>query len=241
MLPAGIAVGSGCVIDSYGGTSRQMDVVLYEKALCPVYSVNDDPATTYYPCEGVLAVGEVKSALGSAELEDAFAKIASVKQLRRFVQPSDDATPFRAYGSSLSIQGTEEQAFNEDKPLDQIFGFCIADRLILKAETACERYGEFANQTGVRLSPNLIVTLDDHVLCPLDVSEPHKPKIMVSAAEANTIYCVTYPPGVFQFLLSRVYTVYRQGRTVEEVAFDRYFATRGRLSLPRDGASSPLN
>ena len=143
LLPAGIAVGSGCVIDSYGGTSRQMDVVLYEEALCPVYSVNDDPATTYYPCEGVLAVGEVKSALGSAELEDAFAKIASAKELRRFVQPSDDATPFRTYGSPLSIQGTEEQAFNEDKPLDQIFGFCIAGRLNLKAETACRKYVEF--------------------------------------------------------------------------------------------------
>ena len=43
LLPNGVAVGSGCVIDSYGGTSRQMDVVLYEEQFCPVYSINDDP------------------------------------------------------------------------------------------------------------------------------------------------------------------------------------------------------
>ena len=79
LLPNGIAVGSGCVIDSYGGTSRQMDVVLYEKHLCPVYSINEDPATTYYPCEGVIAIGEIKSRMASTDLEDTFAKIASVK------------------------------------------------------------------------------------------------------------------------------------------------------------------
>ena len=31
VLPRGIAVGSGCVIDSYGNCSRQQDVVLYER------------------------------------------------------------------------------------------------------------------------------------------------------------------------------------------------------------------
>ena len=60
ILPQGIAVGSGFVIDSYGGTSRQCDVVLYERDICPVFSVNNTPETTYYPCEGVIAVGEVK-------------------------------------------------------------------------------------------------------------------------------------------------------------------------------------
>ena len=48
LLPAGIAVGSGCVIDSYGGTSRQMDVVLYEKQLCPVYRRSKSKLST--PC-----------------------------------------------------------------------------------------------------------------------------------------------------------------------------------------------
>ena len=83
ILPQGIAVGSGFVIDSYGGTSRQSDVVLYERDICPVFTVNDTPETTHYPCEGVIAVGEIKSAIATKDLTDAFQKAESVKQLRR--------------------------------------------------------------------------------------------------------------------------------------------------------------
>ena len=61
ILPRGIGVGSGCVIDSFGSTSRQMDIVLYEQDICPVYAVNQDPASTYYPCEGVMAVGKSRA------------------------------------------------------------------------------------------------------------------------------------------------------------------------------------
>ena len=59
ILSRGIAVGSGCVIDSYGNVSRQQDVVLYEREICPVFSINDTPEARYCPCEGVIAVGEV--------------------------------------------------------------------------------------------------------------------------------------------------------------------------------------
>ena len=67
-----------------------MDIVLYEKDFCPVYSVNRDPSTTYYPCEGVIAVGEIKSRITSEELEDIFNKIASVKRLRRYTRLLED-------------------------------------------------------------------------------------------------------------------------------------------------------
>ena len=83
ILPRGIAVGSGCVIDTHGRTSRQQDIVLYERDICPVFSINDTPETTYYPCEGVIAVGEVKSTLNRERLTDAFQKVESVKRLRR--------------------------------------------------------------------------------------------------------------------------------------------------------------
>ena len=85
VLPRGIAVGEGFVIDSYGATSRQQDVILYERDICPVFSINRTPQTTYYPCEGVIAVGEIKSSLDRDSLQDAFQKVASVKRLRRHV------------------------------------------------------------------------------------------------------------------------------------------------------------
>ena len=252
LLPAGIGVGSGCVIDSYGGTSRQIDVVLYEKHLCPVYSINDDPASTYYPCEGVIAVGEIKSALASSGLQDAFAKIASVKKLQRHAKRSihpalaelefEPTVSFRKYGSSLAAEADESEEFDQAaNPFDQIFGFCLAGRLDLRANTLCERYVQMLKKHGAGLSPNLIVTLDDQVLCPLRVAaDDGNPTIVISAAEGNAVYCVQRPQGAFQFLLSRIYTVYRRGRTVEEVAFDRYFATDGQLQLPGGGAVKEL-
>ena len=83
ILPRGIAVGEGFVIDSEGGTSKQTDMILYERDICPKFSINNTPGTTFYPCEGVIAVGEVKSTLDRRTLRDAFEKIASVKKLQR--------------------------------------------------------------------------------------------------------------------------------------------------------------
>ena len=61
LLPAGVGIGYGLVIDSLVNVSRQMDLVLYEKNLCPVFTINEDEETSFYPCEGVIAVGEVKT------------------------------------------------------------------------------------------------------------------------------------------------------------------------------------
>ena len=82
LLPAGLEIGSGCVIDVHGSTSRQFDVVLHE-SLCPVFCVNETPETTYFPCEGVVAVGEIKSRIGSREVQDVLAKVASLRKLKR--------------------------------------------------------------------------------------------------------------------------------------------------------------
>ena len=98
LLPNGVAVGSGCVIDSYGSTSRQLDVVLYEEQFCPVYSINDDPTTTYYPCEGVIAVREIKSTIASGEIYDIFSKVESAKRLRRHVVADGPPVPYRRSG-----------------------------------------------------------------------------------------------------------------------------------------------
>ena len=139
--------------------------------------------------------------------------------------------------------GTRTEEFNQDsKPFDQIFGFSLAGSLGLKPRTLCAKYVEWAAQNGPALSPNLIVTLDDNqVLSPLRIPpQRHNPEIAISAQDANAIYCVGRPEGGFQFLLSRIYTAYRQGRTVEEIAFDRYFAKDGQLTLPDDGTVADL-
>ena len=87
LLPLGIGVGSGFVIDSDGNTSRQPDIVLYEEDICPVFRLNESHEGSFYPCEGVFAVGEIKSTIGSKETQDIIEKIASVRKLNRFAFP----------------------------------------------------------------------------------------------------------------------------------------------------------
>ena len=249
LLPRGVGVGSGCIIDSYGNTSRQMDVVLFEKEICPVFSINDDPASTYYPCEGVIAVGEVKTAIDSGELGDIFKKIKSVRGLRRFTRLSPSRAPnieayvaFRKYGSLLSGAAPKPGDYNQGlHPSDQIYGFALAGRLDLSLDTLCERFVGLASATGYVLSPNLVVALDGSVLCPMSIPpDRHNPSIAMSTQEANSIYGVLHSNRSFPFLLARLQAMYTTGRTVAAVAFDRYFAEDGVLALPSDGAVRTL-
>ena len=149
LLPRGIVVGSGFVIDSYGATSSQTDIVLYERDICPVFSINDTPGTTYYPCEGVIAVGQVKSTLTKTLLDDEFKKIASVKRLQRY--PVHDFMPHpttgapiilkRSYGNIRNpsiIDVGEKKASSASR---QIFGFLVAGHSRMSTDTlrACLR------------------------------------------------------------------------------------------------------
>ena len=251
ILPAGIGVGSGCIIDSYGKTSRQMDVILYEKNICPVYSINDTPETTYYPCEGVVAVGEIKSSLDSSELEDIFVKIESVKRLRRFSTESSKErvmyvlnVPYRLYGTTAPVthQNFGDMDYDQvENPLDQIFGFALAGKLKLKPQTLCEKFVNRTNEIEPILTPNLIVTLDQGVLCPATAGkENEENEINTSLQEAKGIYHVNKCDENFRFLLSMIYNIYNRGRTVPVSAFGRYFDRKGVLMLPKDGIYIPI-
>ena len=176
VLPKGIAVGSGCVIDTSGGTSRQMDVVLYEREQCPVFCINNSPETTYYPCEGVLAVGEVKSAIGKKELADCFRKIGSVKSLQRAFQHTESGQHVgRPYGESGSATayGFERNHTN----IGDIFGFIVAEKSSIqmvpykgKASSITGCYHENVKATGNDvLCPDMTVFLDGNVLTALTI------------------------------------------------------------------------
>ena len=249
LLPRGVGVGSGCVIDSYGNSSRQMDVVLYEREICPVFAINKDPASTYYPCEGVIAVGEVKTAINSSELEDIFKKIRSVKELRRFARLSpggrpgiEDYVAFRKYGSPLSAVTPKPGDYNQDiHPSDQIYGFALGGRLDLSIKTLCENFASLSLATGYGISPNLLVTLDGGVLCPVSISPDRQgASVTVSPQEANSIYSVRHPNKSLPFLLSRLQAAYTTGRTVATLAFYRYLVEDAVVTLPSGGIEVPL-
>ena len=49
VLPTKVAVATGCVIDSFGNTSNQCDVILYEKDHCPRVFHQRRPCRNLYP------------------------------------------------------------------------------------------------------------------------------------------------------------------------------------------------
>ena len=133
-----------------------------------MFSVNRTPQTTYYPCEGVIAVGEIKSRLDGASLKDAFGKISSAKALRRHIvrdrvphPTSGEPIPLtRNYLSARrdSVITLDEGA--EARQGQQIFGFVLAGESRLSRETLVVTYGALAAGMDESLVPNLLVALD---------------------------------------------------------------------------------
>lgn len=229
ILPPAAAIGGGCVIDSFGGTSKQQDVVAYEKANCPVFSVNDDPETTFYPCESVIAVGEIKSTLGKKELEDCFQKIRSVKQLQRF---SPEPESFRKYGTTMSMIGAPQERFNQKVKFgDQIYGFILCGKFGLKPETILNHYRNFVLETDPWERPNLLVSLEDGCIVYLSAE---KRQVSMDANSGTGVAHATIPDGNFQYLVTRLDWIVKYGRTSEVLPFQRYV-------LEGDGAMQILN
>ena len=244
ILPRGIAVGSGCVIDSYGNASQQIDVILYERDICPVFCVNNTPETTYYPCEGVIAVGEIKSSLNTATLEDSFAKIASVKRLRRHVVPFPGNLEFlpsggrmikyRNYGSNIVPSVIRPDALDQDNDeFSQIFGFVLSGKLDLNPLTLLEKFVQLVYETGDVLSPNIVVTLSDGVLYPYIKS---KNQNQFSAQTASDFAYFPTNTG-FRLLVRWIQLAYRSCKTSAPEVFDRYFIESDPLSS--HGISEP--
>ena len=253
ILPRVIAVGSGFVIDSYGGTSRQTDVVLYEKDVCPVFSINNTPETTYYPCEGVIGVGEIKSTLDRQSLDDGFNKIASVKQLTRHVvhhpvpMPDSGKRPIntRWYGTIQAAPIITVMEGEEPAETAKIFGFVLAGDLRVKSETFCQAFQELAIQTGDQLSPNLVAVLSGGLLTwgnyqkvkhrKREWSDRTKGYVLTERTgnqtqwkpswSATTANAFRYSREgeTFRTLVRWILELYRTGATSDARAFDRYF------------------
>ena len=259
ILPRGIAVGEGFIIDSEGGTSKQTDVILYERDICPKFSINDTPGTTFYPCEGVIAVGEVKSTLDRRTLRDAFEKIASVKKLQRraihdFMPHPTSGKPIvqrRNYGS---LQTSPIVDITERPDLDgtsQIFGFVVAGELEVKAETFCDAFKHFSRETGDQFSPNMITILGGGLLTWGNLakvkqqetrwSDQHKSYGVSEttgnevgweiswSAQGSALFRYSAEREAFRALVRWIRELYRSGKTSDARAFDHYFQHKDNL------------
>ena len=226
LLPRSIGVGSGIVFDSYQTFSRQQDIVLFEEQICPVFAVNETPEATYYPVEGVMSVGEVKSSADSSTIEDAFAKIASVKSLVRHSEPTDDGlghgpvAAFRVYGNTTSFAGAPSEQYDQRRnPLDQIYGFALFGKSSLSEGTLIDKLAEAWARYPRHLGVDFVLCLDTGFVEPLDSQR----KIFTeSPMGADSIGFVRSSESAFSMLVRRLVLRARRGRTVPTNAFARY-------------------
>ena len=80
-LPRRYRVCKGQVVDSRGGISEQIDVIIHDAHYCPLFL--QEGGTCFVPAESVYAVFEAKQKLTAAYVQAAGAKAASVRQLFR--------------------------------------------------------------------------------------------------------------------------------------------------------------
>lgn len=137
-LPKRFSTGSGFVIDPRDKVSHQTDVIVYDAFNCPVYRASD--IAGIFPSDNVAAVIEVKSSLGTKELEDAFLKIADIKSMAKHKTPV--LRPERS----------------------QTLGCIFAFSTELKNETLLPRFSQCVRKYGIGHCVDILVILDSVVI-----------------------------------------------------------------------------
>ena len=235
LLPEGIGVGSGCVIDSYGKTSRQCDIIIYEKSFCPVFCINESVETTYYPCEGVIAAGEIKSSLNSNDLLNAFDKSESVKILKRHLvlehsnlRGKKSYPSYRYYLSKGSVIGTDEEKYDQsNKPDDQIYFFALYGKEDLQLGTIKEKIEEHIKKYK-DCSPNLLLSLEGSLMFFVNEAENRVAKSLI---DSDIFLLSAHRSTNFQFLIKKIHQAINTGRTVPIDAYTRYISLEDQLDI----------
>lgn len=84
-LPKRYRVCTGQVVDSRGGVSEQIDVIIHDAHYCPLFL--QEGGTCFVPAESVYAVFEAKQELDATYVKAAGAKAGSVRRLSRTTAP----------------------------------------------------------------------------------------------------------------------------------------------------------
>ncbi|MGH0255228.1 DUF6602 domain-containing protein [Sinorhizobium meliloti] len=150
-LPRTLEVSAGEIIDSFGGRSRQVDVVIYDATATPRFLSRG--GIDVLPIEPVYGVVEVKTYLNKVEIENCFSNMEAVKALRKAAYQSSNGEvitrttslygeensnwPIQFYVFAYESDGLETLLYhmsrvNNGRPLSQrIDGVCVLDKGLL--------------------------------------------------------------------------------------------------------------
>lgn len=160
LLPAGVGVGSGFVYDINGKVSCQCDIIIYEKDFCLKACINGNEKDSFYNCESVIAVGEVKSVLTKTELLDSLNKFSKLNELERFSAKSD-LNADRQYLSKMALVQSLDNTPVERNEFDRIYKFIVCESMSVNIDNALNE----RKDDDVDSLFNTIVSLDGrHVI-----------------------------------------------------------------------------
>lgn len=157
LLPKRYGVARSFVIDSHGGLSDQIDLVIHDRHFSPL--LFEVGGALYIPAESVYAVFEVRQELDKENLEYAADKVASVRRLLRTSVPVphaggtyDPVLPKRIIGGTLGRRSTWKPPFGA--PFENCLAGLCNDRavdigcLVEHGSFATDRSGAGVDFTG---------------------------------------------------------------------------------------------
>lgn len=223
ILPHGIGVGSGFVIDSLGNTSSQCDLIIYEEEFALKFIINENDTYAYYNCESVIAVGEIKSDASIADVEDSFRKLKKIRELIRY---KEDDNSFRSYLSKLAVWGTDSEKYEPTKKsTDQIFTFVLCKSLKTPLSSIANKAKEIFETKDKYF--NIIFPIEGKPIIYLEESN----KCLVQSALDATALCELSDNDIgFNYFITRLLYQIEHGRSVP-LNTQRYMQSKNSFSV----------
>jgi hypothetical protein len=150
-LPKRFDVSTRFAFDSAGKVSKQLDIVISNSLICPRFETAG--GKRFFPCESVVAVGQVKSSLATSnQFQKALENLESAKSLDRAAKGMavDDAS------------GKEMDPVHNH--LDQIFTFIFVTGKALAGRAVVEGLMDLVQKKPPHIWPNIIFAMDKYLV-----------------------------------------------------------------------------
>lgn len=201
-IPEGFGVTSGFVVDSLGNSSRQIDIIVYNKSVTPFVFRG---AISVIPIECVIMALEIKSHINSEAIKDAAKKGTSIKQLSRnaFTTPwpftgdiTDESVPkpqFVIAGLTsvsketvLNAWKAEAEAQKSWMPVDSIVSIEGNSGIVLEQDDKAQKFSVGRIEMPASLLVSLVnFSISNHRAFPVDFFKYVKPKIEIEKGETG--------------------------------------------------------
>src|SRR5579862_9077984 len=146
-LPSKYGLGAGEVVSRVRDTSRQCDVIVYDKLNGVTLLYDED--IKVFPIDCVYGIIEVKSALSKPELLDALEKIKALKSM--------------ASGGNVSqpIGGGMTMVHSRPKPFGAVFAYGLAGNSL---DSLIENLREWERSAPPDVWPNYVCVLEEGII-----------------------------------------------------------------------------